>query len=501
MRYGEGLHPYHRRLYAWAACFPVRKNEQFVVAAKNFGRLRCLWPSALFLERGLPDRLDVPFAEEPDLEDNLVSLAGRAESTAGPLDFGYGPAMSELPNLFRDPVTTARPPRALDISFLERRGVLAPAWGCSVARARGYFDLKRWFPSCPRWWKDFGPSLETLPSVNYVTTRLTDRDNPAWGSAFDEYHCFLTAAWVEWLTVNELLCWISSEVLKSTDSLDLGRLTDGSGGDARLAMFRKMRLAVEVFPWWTVTHDVRRRDYRTKVARQVYIKLDDAATYGFVLRHPCGCFKWKPDATLQGGTATVKDSRAAGGSSVERASPRPVPRAATPMPVGKIWGVHDDHQETVSGGSEPIWPSDFSRNGAVALMGGERASALDDRLVPRGATAGALALAWYVQMDKLRSSMPGIQGKTESQAIALLVRAASDANRASQVRNNFFVELDEASELAVRGPGAHLVDLNAILGICARCDDEEEEREGPMGHDDNRRFHSRGSSYDGLRRD
>lgn len=51
LRYGPDLHRYHRRLYAWALCFSVGRTETFVVAANNFGRLRRLWPSAVFLER------------------------------------------------------------------------------------------------------------------------------------------------------------------------------------------------------------------------------------------------------------------------------------------------------------------------------------------------------------------------------------------------------------------------------------------------------------------
>eukprot|EP00170_Pyropia_yezoensis_P000116 contig_992_g117 len=79
LRYGAagGLHPYHRRLYAWALAFRVGQVETFVVAANNFGRLRRLWPLAVFLARDLAERLDVPIAEDHGLEEYLAMLADK----------------------------------------------------------------------------------------------------------------------------------------------------------------------------------------------------------------------------------------------------------------------------------------------------------------------------------------------------------------------------------------------------------------------------------------
>lgn len=90
-----------------------------------------------------------------------------------------------------------------------------------------------------------------------------------------------------------LFCWLPEEVFTWLDALDLSRLADGPGGDARLATFRKMRAAHVEFPRGTVVADVRRRDYRSKAARQVYVKLDDTAKCGFVLCDPCWSFDWK----------------------------------------------------------------------------------------------------------------------------------------------------------------------------------------------------------------
>eukprot|EP00170_Pyropia_yezoensis_P006594 contig_26917_g6615 len=91
----------------------------------------------------------------------------------------------------------------------------------------------------------------------------------AWTFVFDEFSSFPTAAWVEWLTVNGLFCWLPEEVLTWLDALDLSRLADGSGGVARLATLRNIRAAHAELPWGTVVANVRRRDYRSKVARQV----------------------------------------------------------------------------------------------------------------------------------------------------------------------------------------------------------------------------------------
>eukprot|EP00170_Pyropia_yezoensis_P000481 contig_2495_g482 len=121
------LHPFHHRLYAWALCFRVGNTETFVVAANNFGRLRRLRPTAVFLERTLADRLDVPMAEEPGMEGYLTTLADKAWSDWGPPELGFGPSTASVPNPFRDPSTAVRHRRMADTLVIERHGPLAPA--------------------------------------------------------------------------------------------------------------------------------------------------------------------------------------------------------------------------------------------------------------------------------------------------------------------------------------------------------------------------------------
>lgn len=164
LRYGADgeLHRFHRLLYAWALSFPVGTTQTFVVAANNFGRLRRLWPSAVFLERELAQRLDVPIAEEPGMEKYLGKLADKAEGHGPKSVLGLGSVISVLPNPFRDPVTSVRPRRTLDVRSIERRGLLAPAWVGGLVRARPFFDLTRWLPRRPSWWVEYGPSMETV---------------------------------------------------------------------------------------------------------------------------------------------------------------------------------------------------------------------------------------------------------------------------------------------------------------------------------------------------
>lgn len=322
-------------------------------------------------------------------------------------------------------------------------------------RARAYFDLKRWLPSRLSWWVEHGPSMETPTSLSYIAVRLTDPDNMAWTFVFDEFSSFLTAAWVEWLTVNGLFCWLPEEVLTWLDALDLSRLADGSGGAARLATLRNMRAAHAELPWGTVVANVRRRDYRSKVARQVYVKLDNSAKYDFVSRHPCGSFDWKRDPSWSmpvevgvGGRGPVAEFR--GG----RRGPRSLSCSRSPIRrVGDRAGSSGvPAVATGSSGYEPEWPSEFAPSGAVALLGSDRAAQLSDPVVPRGETAGALAIAWSRQVFLLRDSLRSVDGKTEFEAIATLIRKVSDLTLADTMRDTFVSELQDAPELAVREP-------------------------------------------------
>lgn len=177
LRYDHPLHLYHHRLYAWALELSIGTTETFVVAANNIGRLRRLWPQAVFLPRELAERLDLPFAQEAELETYLGELADRAESSQV-LDHEAAeePSTPAVPRQLRRPVYRIR--HAADMAVLERRGCLAPAWGSGLTRAPPHFDLTRWVPRQPKWWCSEVPVVETPFAVSYVAGALANASTP-----------------------------------------------------------------------------------------------------------------------------------------------------------------------------------------------------------------------------------------------------------------------------------------------------------------------------------
>lgn len=79
----------------------------------------------------------------------MTTLSRHGDTDPSPPQVEFGPNMADVPNPFRNPALSVLHRRSQDVLSLERRGVLAPAWGCSLSRARPFFDLKRWFPSRP----------------------------------------------------------------------------------------------------------------------------------------------------------------------------------------------------------------------------------------------------------------------------------------------------------------------------------------------------------------
>lgn len=112
--------------------------------------------------------------------------------------------------------------------------------------------------------------------------------------------------------------------------------------------------------------------------------------------------------------------------------------------------------------------------------------------MPRGATAGALAIAWSRQVLLLRDSLRSLYGKTESKAVATLVCSVSDLTRADLMRDTFFSEQPNGPDLAEREPSPRRVDVSAIVGVRSR--DFDDEKEGPADVAPVRRVRSRSSS-------
>lgn len=177
-------------------------------------------------------------------------------------------------------------------------------------------------------------------------------------------------------------------------------------------------------------------------------------------------------------------------------SPSP-PRAA---PVSDRRGSRDYGVKTTgSGGHEPIWPSEWSRVGAVALIGSDRVATVAGRMVPRGATVGALAIAWSRQTGELEDVLRRVGGMTESEPVESLIRTVSRLTDARRILDGILAELQAALELAVRDVSPRRVDVGAILGVRRRASSGDEEK-APPGDVTVRRVRSRSSSFGDDRR-
>lgn len=108
----------------------------------------------------------------------------------------------------------------------------------------------------------------------------------------------------------------------------------------------------------------------------MYVKSDDMVKYGFLLRHPCGSFEWKPDPSWVttddasvGGHGQVADSRC--GRRGQRISCRS---------LSPVWQSCDRAESsplvpvvTGSGGSKPFRPFEYAVAGAIALLDSDQA--------------------------------------------------------------------------------------------------------------------------------
>ncbi|GAB0497117.1 hypothetical protein MMPV_008440 [Pyropia vietnamensis] len=476
LRYKPPLHPYHGRLYAWALEFPVGGIDTFVVAANNFGRLRRVWPSAVFLPRSLADHLDVPFAQEGGLEEYLEQLAS---SAALPVGWDHGlvsfPSLPALPRPFRPPSCHLR--LMADSAVLERRAYLAPAWASGLTRAPAQFNLGRWLPKTPAWWVDSLPVIETPFAVPYVASALLSDTNAAWSYVYDELNSFALAAWIHALRHDGIFARLSTEQLEAFDSLGTTGLEEGEDGQVRRDTYHKMCQAHNVFPWGYITEGVRRHDATTQEARQVYVKLDDTSQYGFVLRHPCRGFNWKPDpgfvpppdsAGPSGRDFPLVRRRGGEASSGWRSQRRP--RSPSPAQrvvahrAGVVLGASSQAKRFVrTVAVEPAWSSTWTRDRMVGLFGEARVAHLDDRLVPTGAVAGAMAVAWANQLDGLKAVLRSAHGKPTSEAIPLFVRGIASAGQVAALFHAFVRELALAPEAPRQTETPARINVRAIL--------------------------------------
>lgn len=88
-----------------------------------------------------------------------------------------------------------------------------------------------------------------------------------------------------------------------------------------------------------------------------------------------------------------------------------------------------------------MWPSEWARTGAVALLGSSRVVTHDDRRLPCGASAGALAVAWSRQIVSLCDALQAVDGKTPAEAAASLIRVVLHVTRTDYVLERFNEEV------------------------------------------------------------
>lgn len=101
-------------------------------------------------------------------------------------------------------------------------------------------------------------------------------------------------------------------------------------------------------------------------------------------------------------------------------------------------------EPTGSGGHAPIRPSECARVGAVALVGSNRVASVCERLLPSGAPAEALAIAWSRQTGELENVLRRVRGMTESVAVECFIRTVSRLTYESRILDGILEELRAA---------------------------------------------------------
>eukprot|EP00170_Pyropia_yezoensis_P000584 contig_2872_g585 len=152
----------------------------------------------------------------------------------------------------------------------------------------------------------------------------------------------------------------------------------------------------------------------------------------------------------------------------------------------------------------------WARVGAVDLLGTDWVEELRERMVPRKATAGALAIGWSRQIGELEGALHRVSGMTAAEAVESLILKVARLKKVHYVRDSMLAELRSDPEVEVRDAsprrvdlnailGVRRVDLNAILGVRRRSVEEDDEKEPPVAPNV-RHIRSRSPSYDGDRR-
>jgi len=336
-------------------------------------------------------------------------------------------------------------------------------------------------------------------AVTYMAHRLVDDLSEVWAHVHSKYHYFLTAGWVNTLLTDTILVWMDEWALRRMASLDLSLMAAGPGGQTMLATYRFMLKAIDVFHWALVVRDVVRRDAQSRQARQVRIQLDDSATYGFVLSHPCRGFDWRPapgsgltpsglpmldigvGGLGRGGQGDQGDQGGQRGQGAGHTGLGPNRQDSWARAVATRGGAPARVADQEAPATERVWTSDAAYNSAVALSSSGPVEQMVDDRVPRGTTAAALACAWKTQMEALRGTVRYADVLTLDEAMPLIAGTIGQATDSGVAFDEFHPAVDRLRPLEVAAVSPARFNAGAILGRRASRDDVFDDEEDTRG--------------------
>ncbi|GAB0497130.1 hypothetical protein MMPV_008453 [Pyropia vietnamensis] len=287
-------------------------GRAFTQAAIIFGRIRHEWPSAVYVDRLTLPRVELPWAEDKQTLNYLMTVEMLLTREPEPLplcnppraDWDYMCAEGNLLTPGRLSATKAT--RAVGVC--RSSGFLAPFWIAWIIEHKNYCDSRGLLAPLPVWATDMGagrnPPWPKL--VTYFYQRMAARaprdDDPEapvsilWSIFLVEYTMAAAAIWFDRLTRIGLLHRMPRQVQENLVRLDIDSMTRGGSArapsvpQAMALHFGKAREGALQVPWDQLEKDIESRDRATGAATAVQVHVDAEATYGFELLHAVGNF-------------------------------------------------------------------------------------------------------------------------------------------------------------------------------------------------------------------
>ncbi|GAB0497425.1 hypothetical protein MMPV_010145 [Pyropia vietnamensis] len=287
-------------------------GRAFTQAAIIFGRIRHEWPSAVYVDRLTLPHVELPWAEDKQTLNYLMTVEMLLTREPEPLplcnppraDWDYMCAEGNLLTPGRLSATKAT--RAVGVC--RSSGFLAPFWIAWIIEHKNYCDSRGLLAPLPVWATDMGagrnPPWPKL--VTYFYQRMAARaprdDDPEapvsilWSIFLVEYTMAAAAIWFDRLTRIGLLHRMPRQVQENLVRLDIDSMTRGGSAmapsvpQATALHFAKAREGALQVPWDQLEKDIESRDRATGAATAVQVHVDAEATYGFELLHAVGNF-------------------------------------------------------------------------------------------------------------------------------------------------------------------------------------------------------------------